>query len=156
MSKFHINHFPFRPDPKLVKMWIARGYVDVAHKPGKGKARLYTWPEAVKISFMNLLSTSGMGPALSSQIADVIVQRASQRDVEAWPDADMMGHEQMQVFVYNVHDGKLAKHAFVSHGEYSLDEIREKHIRASLFQTIDADYLLMELAENLLHNKLNG
>ncbi|HOI95025.1 MAG TPA: hypothetical protein PK250_10000 [Syntrophobacter fumaroxidans] len=131
-----------------VQNWLNRGHIKIAQKsPGKGKHRLYTFPEAVKIQGMNHLSFSKRGPAENSQLAELLGQRAEELAQAGRLEPQGLKEELAQeALIYHFERNGELKHCFVRKDQFKIYDM------GTDFSFFDADDFITRFWEELVYN----
>lgn len=139
-----------------INTWVNRGVIPVDDlHPGRGKIRMYTWPEAVMIAAMVALLPNGRNHKLNAEISKIIADRASEKTLERWHRDDSLEDEyEFATLIYQILHGKLFRYKFIEAKDFSPELIMTGF--DSLFFTtsevsfIDCDYIIHRFAEQIV------
>lgn len=108
--------------PGTLQNWVNRKQIEISHKsPGKGKHRLYSFADAVKIAALHFLSFSKRGPAENSKLAELIGNRAVELTREGLLELRSLEAELKQaILVYHFHKDGTLRHNFIAKDEFNI------------------------------------
>lgn len=143
-----IRGFDPAVDPKMIKTWIAREFINPKDKkPGSGRPRQFTWTEIVKIEALRFLQNNGTGPKINVQVADIIESRAKSKSFHYWITNTFGDLLKSHILLYKVSNGDIEKHEFLELEYMYVGMVDE--IYGSYFM---ADQLISKVVELIVFN----
>jgi hypothetical protein len=113
----------------LIQQWISKGVIYIQDKkPGRGKIRQYTWPEAIFIWSMVSLLNNGRNHKLNAKIAKIVADRAAEGSLRQWIDYWKEKHQtDTCMLAYQIFKNEeiedVARYKFIPIKEFHMDTL---------------------------------